>query len=189
MLMLNISVLAADTANDAPAEQPVTNDGAPMQGGGRQGGGGRMGMPPDRNMNNGEPPQMPDGEMPTPPDGAFPPAPDGTTEPPQGEESIQSESNGQLQKPEENNTADTASQAADESASRPQRGDMPGNMVGQENGFGGMPSDMQANEAVAETDTSGGIVGFLKTYSTPITSVILLALAFVFVLFYKKKQY
>ena len=32
-------------------------------------------------------------------------------------------------------------------------------------------------------------LGFVKTYSTPITSVILLAFAFVFVIFYRRKNY
>ena len=45
--------------------------------------------------------------------------------------------------------------------------------------------DMQNTETVQET----GIKGFLKTYATPVISVILLILAFIFVVFYKRKRY
>lgn len=45
------------------------------------------------------------------------------------------------------------------------------------------------NVAADESEASNGIFNFIKAYSTPITSLILLALAFVFVIFYKRKTY
>ena len=58
--------------------------------------------------------------------------------------------------------------------------------MGGMNGFRGMmPGD---NNQAAES-TPMTFTGFLKEYQTPIISVILLALAFVFVVFYKKKNY
>ena len=59
----------------------------------------------------------------------------------------------------------------------------PGNMEGFRGNMGGFPMNMQT-DATAEQDA-----GFFKTYSTPITSLVLLALAFVFVLLYKRKNY
>lgn len=64
---------------------------------------------------------------------------------------------------------------------------------------GGMPEGMQfpggngfpgmENQTETEGSQQAGFTGFLKTYSTPITSVILLFLAFLFVVFYKRKHY
>ena len=45
------------------------------------------------------------------------------------------------------------------------------------------------NSSSAEGKTSNGVAGFVKKYFTPITSVILLILAFIFVILYKRKQY
>lgn len=39
------------------------------------------------------------------------------------------------------------------------------------------------------TPSQRGVSGFLREYTTPIVSVVLLALAFVFVIFYKRKMY
>ena len=63
-------------------------------------------------------------------------------------------------------------------------GQMPGNM-GDFNFPGGMTNSAQNTE----TEQATGFLGFIKTYSTPIISVILLLCAFVFVRFYKRKQY
>ena len=64
---------------------------------------------------------------------------------------------------------------------------MPDGGIFQE-GQGGIPVSMQNNNnTVAEKET--GFLGFIKTYSTPITSVFLLILAFIFVIFYKRKNY
>lgn len=54
-------------------------------------------------------------------------------------------------------------------------------------GMGRNPFDMQNQNT--ETEQEKGFWGFVKTNITPIISVILLALAFVFVIFYKRKNY
>ena len=51
--------------------------------------------------------------------------------------------------------------------------------------FGNMQNYNQQSQAEQHT----GFLGFIKTYSTPITSVILLILAFFFVIFYRRKNY
>lgn len=67
---------------------------------------------------------------------------------------------------------------------RIQRGE--GNM----GGFRGeMPPGMTEQEQNTEEKTENKILTFVKTYTTPIISVVLLALAFVFVIFYKRKTY
>ncbi len=50
------------------------------------------------------------------------------------------------------------------------------------------PGNMQNGQNAVKEEPLG-FSGFVKTYSTPITSVILLALAFVFVVFYRRKNY
>ena len=60
-------------------------------------------------------------------------------------------------------------------------GQMPG-------GMGRFPDNMQ-NSQNAVAEQPGGFLGFVKTYSTPITSVVLLGLAYIFVIFYKRKRY
>ena len=60
-------------------------------------------------------------------------------------------------------------------------GQMPG-------GMGGFPGNMQ-NQGQPQEEQPMGFLGFVKTYSTPITSVVLLGLAFVFVIFYRRKNY
>ena len=61
------------------------------------------------------------------------------------------------------------------------RGQMPG-------GMGGFPGNMQ-NTQNTEVQQPTGFLGFVKTYSTPITSVFLLIFAYIFVIFYKRKNY
>lgn len=58
----------------------------------------------------------------------------------------------------------------------------------------GMRGEFSENMSDRGTDAESGsspmtFAGFLKEYSTPVTSVVLLALAFVFVIFYKRKRY
>ena len=55
---------------------------------------------------------------------------------------------------------------------------------------GGMTGNNQ-NEFINDNQgkASGGISDFLKEYSTPVTAIILLILAFIFVIFYKRKNY
>lgn len=68
-------------------------------------------------------------------------------------------------------------------------GGMPEGMQfpGGENSFPGMENGFGQIETENEQPT--GFAGFLKTYQTPVTSIILLLLAFVFVVFYKRKHY
>ena len=68
-----------------------------------------------------------------------------------------------------------------EGFSPPMGGD--GNFRG---GMGGFPGEMKNNSQNAEQKD---FLGFVKTYSTPITSVVLLAFAYLFVIFYKRKHY
>ncbi len=57
-------------------------------------------------------------------------------------------------------------------------------------GFRGeMPPGMTEQEQSAEEISENKILTFVKTYSTPIISVVLLVFAFVFVIFYKRKSY
>lgn len=51
------------------------------------------------------------------------------------------------------------------------------------------PSDAEDTAQKQETAVTSDIISFAKTYSTPITALILLAFAFVFVLVYKRKRY
>ena len=54
---------------------------------------------------------------------------------------------------------------------------------------GGFPGSMQNNNQQNQEAEPMTFGSFIKTYSTPITSVIILALAFVFVVFYKRRNY
>lgn len=115
------------------------------------------------------------GRLELPPDGTAP-----------GEMRDMPEGEGAPPESNENNTADTSGENTD----RYQRGGMNGDMGGQ----GGMNNGMreentQNTEAAGETGSTGGIAAFLKTYNTPITAVILLIFAFVFVIFYKRKRF
>jgi len=62
-------------------------------------------------------------------------------------------------------------------------GRMPAGMKGDFSG------SMQKNSAQTEEAETMSFWEFVKTYSTPIASVILLALAFIFVIFYRRKNY
>lgn len=140
---------------------------------------------------NGEIPQSVQGEAPSqmPPMGEMPRSgrPSGDFAPPQnnGAESANA------QQPQEN------AQHPQENAQHPQGdfnaqggGQMPGrnpwNGGQMPNGFGGF-GNMQNNQNTESQPK--GFWGFVKTYATPITSVILLILAFIFVIFYKRKNY
>lgn len=62
-----------------------------------------------------------------------------------------------------------------------------------ENGFfgnrGGFSGNMQNGTQNGTQPEAQGFAGFVKEYSTPIASVILLAIAYAFVLLYKRKHY
>ena len=55
-------------------------------------------------------------------------------------------------------------------------------------GMGGFSGNM-TNSQNTVSNQSAGFLGFVKTYSTPVTSIILLGLAFIFVVFYRRKNY
>ena len=57
-------------------------------------------------------------------------------------------------------------------------------------GFSGMFGSSSGTRSDAgETEDSYGAADFFKEYATPVTSLVLLGLAFVFVAVYKRKQY
>ena len=144
-----------------------------------QQGGGRGGMHP-----MGE---MPQGEF-TPPEGFTPPQNAGEFTPPQNDVKTNStettEPNAdagiaeESQQTQENGEQSTQTQGGNQQFG----GQMPGDM-------GGFPGNMQNFNGQTQEDTPKGFLGFVKTYSTPITSVVLLGLAFIFVIFYRRKNY
>lgn len=134
---------------------------------------------PDASQGAGERPNGGHGGMPPmgePPSGDFGP-PQGGFVPPQNND----ENNSEITTPEtEGNTSAENPQMPN---GNPQLG---GQMPG---GMGGFPGNMQNFNGQTQEDAPKGFLGFVKTYSTPITSVILLGLAFVFVIFYRRKNY
>ena len=195
-LIFSISVMAENTSavtdgSAAEASQQMSQGERP------QGGRGNMGMPPSGDMQGRTPPNMPNGEMPqgeftppegfTPPNGEFtPPQNAGEFAPPQSnanntetpvpktdtgitEENQQTQENG-----EESNQFPGGNQQFG--------GQMPGSM-------GGFSGNMQSFNGQTQENAPKGFLGFVKTYSTPITSVVLLGLAFIFVIFYRRKNY
>ena len=162
-LSFSLCVVAENTENPAAVEETApTFDGRPGTGGMRRPRG-EMGERPQM----GEPPAMPAGERP------------GVVE---REASVTTEGETTAQ----NDTSEAEQQPAGWQGDRPfgdngGQGRMPGGMPGQMNG-----EAMQESTA-GQTDTS--FLGFVKTYSTPITAMVLLALAFVFVICYKRKRY
>jgi len=85
----------------------------------------------------------------------------------------------------EQNITENASQTESRQMTNPGRefnGQMP-------NGMGGFPGNMQGFNQEMQTEEKMGLLEFIKTNATPITSLILLALAFIFVIFYRRKNY
>ena len=177
ILVFGISVSATNIQGDTPTENSQTTEEMPNRQERPQGGGrGNKGMPP--NMPSGEvphelpegmtPPEMPNGEVPH-------------------QMNRQANTENQQQSGQSSSGSNAENGTAAEENTNPdatQRGE--GNM----GGFRGeMPSGMTEQEQSTEEKTENKILTFVKTYSTPIISVILLAFAFVFVIFYKKKTY
>ncbi len=178
-LIFNISVMAENT--NATVDETAPEVSVQMH----QGEQGDIGMPPSGEMpSRGTPPGMPNGEMPPKgmnkgqrPSGEFMP-PQGEFTPPQNDNS--------------NNNAEGVAPQTDGNASaentqtpsgEPQfGGQMP-------EGMGGFPGNMQNFNGQTQETEPMTFSGFVKTNSTPITSAILLALAFVFVIFYRRKNY
>ena len=159
MLVFGISVSATNTQGDTPTENNQTTEEMPNRQERPQGGG---------RGNMGIPPEMPNGEM--------PPQINGQANAENQQQSGQSSSGSNA----ENTTATEGNINPDAT----QRGE--GNM----GGFRGeMPPGMTEQEQKTEEKAENKILIFVKTYSTPIISVALLAFAFVFVIFYKRKSY
>ena len=173
-LIFSISVMAVSTVDETVPDA--------QQGAGERG---RGGMPQRGEMPRGDfaPP-----EGFTPPEGDFTPPQDwGGFTPPQSTEN--------------NNNAETTVPETDEgvTAENPQtteNGEESGMTQGGNSpfggqmpeGMGGFPGNTQSSQKT-QAQQPTGFSGFVKTYSTPITSVILLGLAFIFVIFYRRKNY
>ena len=159
ILVFGISVSATNTQGDTPTENNQTTEEMPNRQERPQGGG---------RGNMGMPPNMPNGEM--------PPQMNGQANAENQQQSGQTGSGSNA----ENDTATEENTNPD----RIQRGE--GNM----GGFRGeMPPGMTEQEQNTEEKTENKILTFVKTYTTPIISVVLLAFAFLFVIFYKRKSY
>ena len=153
--------------------------------------GGNFRMPPSGDMEGRRPSNMPNGQM---PEGNMQRGqrPQGNFNPPQNQEEFkipQGETN-----PDRNsnvNTNKTTPQTNDNNPSdNPQtQNESQGFRGPMQGGMGGFPGDMQNFNNTTKEEQPKGFLGFLKTYSTPITSVILLGLAFIFVIFYRRKNF
>ncbi len=134
--------------------------------------------------------EMPQG---TPPEGME--LPEGV-EPPQGKEGFPGSEQGR-QRNTDNTQNEQPTDETGENAQQPQGQD--GNQQQEQNaeamtppnmdfGGGNMPGGFGRNNTQVETEPMT-FMGFIKEYQTPIISVILLLLAFVFVKLYKRKNY
>lgn len=188
MMALSICVSAESMQSgiDAVTEQQTMPQNGERPAGGR---GGMGGMQPP----NGERPPMPaDGEMPQRPEGEAPAEFNGERPQPPRDEAMQQTTGtttGESKEPKKDNGTAEETQKTNESGetTADKEFEMPQGGMGGRGGFGGM---MQQGQNTTETEsTPMTFAGFLKEYQTPIISVILLALAFVFVIFYKRKIY
>lgn len=170
ILALSICVSATETTTPAAEENASAAMEEMPRGGGRMGGRGPGG-------GGGQPPQMPNGEMPQMPEEMTP------TEMPNGEmpqppEMAEGAADGTRENMADNAPADSANN--DDGTTEDSRGGFGGGMI---------MGETQETEDMTIQSESTGIIGFMKEYSTPIISVILLAFAFVFVIFYKRRNY
>ena len=163
-LVFSISTFATNSAGSTTT--PSASEEIPMQrGGSRQGAeaSSTEDLPQGDKSQNGEMPTMPEGEMPF-----------GEGTPPQNNENATA---GNIQQEQPQNGENAQGNATLEN-NPPRNGMMPGDR-----------GEMQGNAQNAEAQSKTGVLGFIQTYFTPITSVFLLILAFVFVAFYKRKRY
>ena len=186
-LIFSISVMAE---NEIPAtEEMVTEVSEQISQGAEeqpQGVRGNMGTPPSSDMQGRTPPTMPNGKIPR--EGMNRgQKPSGEFTPPQNTDVEKNENVPQstpAAKETAENTTSTDEQNNHDTEENPQfEGRMPGGMQG------GIPGNMQNNNQQTKDAEPMTFWGFVKTYSTPIASVILLALAFIFVIFYRRKNY
>ena len=176
-LIFSISVMAENTTN--------TEDVPPVSGEMPQGGMPDRGTPPsmprgERPQGNFDPSQMPQGgfDPSQMPEGGFtPPTGNNDGEMPQGAPDVS-----------EGAQTNEGNEPAQEDGAKSEwgNGQFGGRMPG---GMGGFPGDMQNLKQQSAEEKPVGFWGFVKTYSTPIISVALLALAFIFVIFYRRKNY
>lgn len=188
-LIFGVSAMAENTNAVTDGSVAETSQQMP-QGERMQGGRGNMRTPPSGAMQGRTPPNMPNGEMPqgefTPPKGFTPPQNAGEFAP-----SESSKNNAEAVTPPANENVTTQNKQTQENGTQSNQtpgrnqqfgGQMPG-------GMGGFPGNMQNFNGQTQKDAPKGFLGFVKTYSTPITSVVLLGLAFIFVIFYRRKNY
>ena len=197
-LIFSISVMAENTSAVTDGAAAGASQQMP-QGERPQGGRGNMGMPPRGDMQGRTPPNMPNGEMPqgefTPPEGFTPP--DGEFTPPQnageftplqndvktnGTEATESNVDAGIAEKNQQTQENGEQSGQTQGGNQQFGGQMPG-------GMGGFPGNMQNFNGQTQEEQPKGFLGFVKTYSTPITSVVLLGLAFIFVIFYRRKNY
>ena len=187
-LIFSISVIAE---NEMPtSEDTVTEVSEQMPQGAEerpQGVRRNMGTPPSGDMQNpGTPPNVSNSTM--PPKGMNRgQKPSGEITPPQNAEvdsAVNVPQSTPAAKETAENTTSTDEQNNHDTEENPQfEGRMPGGMQG------GFPGNIQNNNQQTKDAEPMTFWGFVKTYSTPIASVILLALAFIFVIFYRRKNY
>ena len=177
MLVFGISVSATNTQGDTPTENNQTTEEMPNRQERPQGGGrGNMGIPPE----------MPNGEMP-------PKLPEGMTPPEMPNDEMPPQINGQANAENQQQSGQSSSGSNAENATATEGNTNPnaiGRGEGEMGGFRGeIPPGMTEQEQKTEEKAENKILTFVKTYSTPIISVVLLAFAFLFVIFYKRKSY
>lgn len=179
-LICSISVMAENTNATNDGTAPEVEEQIPQR---KQG---NIQMPPADDMQGRTPPSMPNGEM----------SPEGMNrgQRPSGNHDS-SQNSGEFVPPqnnEANHNSETASPQTEGNTSA-ENSQTPGDnqqFDGQiPGGMGGFPGNMQNFNQNTQTEQETGFLGFVKTNSTPITSVILLALAFAFVVFYRRKNY
>ena len=185
-LTFSVSVMAENEILASEETVPEVSEQIPQGAEGQpQGGRGNMRTPPSGAMQGRTPPNMPNGEMPqgefTPPEGFTPPQNAGEFAPPES-----SKNNAESVTPPANENVTTENQQTQENVTESNQ--TPGRNQ-QFGGMGGFPGNMQNFNGQTQENAPKGFLGFVKTYSTPITSVVLLGLAFIFVIFYRRKNY
>lgn len=181
-LLFSISVMAQGISGDMPQGMPEMRGERPA---GNRGG---MGMPPNAEMPEGfAPPSMQNGKMPegfTPPEGF---------QPPQNADNFAPRQNGAA---DNKVSATTPPADSGDNTQTPENAEKTNQMQGGMQFGGEMPEEMkeffanmQGGNMNAQEEQETGIIGFVKEYSTPVTSIILLIFAYIFVIFYKRKHY
>lgn len=205
IIALSVCVSAENTTGEVTEDTQTTAEEMPQQGrgGGRMGGGqqGNRG-PQGADM---QPPEMPSGGENMP--GNEPPAPPETTnvDNAHNQENAASENvppeipaktgadNPDAAKSTEENTGETASENTEnlpqnDGQKMPAFGGGRGEMM-QGGAFPGMVENSEISQEETKDEEKNDVLTWLKTYQTPVFSMVLLALAFVFVIFYKRKRY